>query len=182
MFNLNVLVIILTLVIITIKVVWIRTELKFSKERFNMAMFKTNAVEALILAFQTLAAYVTPLPKTAFNGYITVLGIEMFIIGVVLVFWARHVMQQSWGVPGEHAKKQNSLVTSGPFAFSRNPIYVGFALLYLGFAIAIQSWLIILRIPLLIYFYKSAVKEEKLLEKMFGEKYLKYKFKVPRFL
>ncbi len=182
MFNLNLLVIILTLAIVAIKAVWIRTELKFNKERFNFEMVKTNAIETLILALQILAAYVTPLPRTPFDWLISLTGLEMFVGGAILAFWARTTMQRSWGVPGEHAKKQNALVTNGPFSFTRNPIYVAFMLLYLGFALAIQSWLIILRIPLLIYFYKSAVKEEKLLEKMFGEKYLKYKAKVPRFL
>lgn len=172
----------MVLIIIAIKVIWIRTELKFSKERFNLAMFKTNFIEALILVLQILVVYVSPLPKTSIDGFLATLGVSMFVLGVVLVFWARKTMQQSWGIPGEHAAKQNALVTSGPFSFSRNPLYVGFLLIYFGFAIAIKSWLIILRIPLVFYFYKSAVKEEILLEKMFGKEYVEYKKKVPRFV
>ena len=91
-------------------------------------------------------------------------------------------MQQSWGVPGEHAAKQNKLVTKGPFAFSRNPIYLGFLLLYFGYAAAILSWLIILRLPLALYFYKSAKKEEINLEKKFGKEYTEYKSRVPLFI
>jgi protein-S-isoprenylcysteine O-methyltransferase Ste14 len=176
------LIIILTLAVVAIKIVWIRTELKFSKERFNAQMVKTNAVEAAILVLQILAAYITPFPYTRFNEIIIASGVMMFILGTILVFWAKNTMQQSWGVPGEHADKQSALVMNGPFAFSRNPIYVGFLLIYFGYAIAILSWLIVLRIPLALYFYKSAVMEEKLLEKKFGEKYLQYKKKVPQFI
>ncbi len=178
----TVLIIVLTLGILIIKAVWIRTELKFSKERFNLQMIKTNAVEALILILQILAAIFTPLPQSSFTHVLVIAGIVMYVSGFVLAFWSRAVMSKSWGVPGEHVAKQNKLVTTGPFSFSRNPIYLAFLLLYFGFAAAIQSWLIILRIPLVIYFYKSTLREEKNLEKMFGKEYVDYKARVPRFI
>jgi len=176
------LIILLTIGIIVIKYVWIRTELHFSKSRLNFTMLKTNGIEALIIIFQILAAIYTPLPKNTFNFILIIAGCAMYITGFVLAFWARNVMKQSWGVPGEHSAKQKRLVTAGPFVFTRNPIYLGFLLLYFGYAVAIQSWLIILRIPLVIYFYKSAVKEEANLTKIFGKEYLMYKAHVPRFI
>lgn len=178
----NALLIILTIGIIIIKILWIRTELKFSRARFNFTMLKTNGVEALILVLQILASVFTPLPQTQFSWIMPAVGTVMYIAGYVMAVWGKNVMSQSWGVPGVHAKKQNKLVTSGPFAFSRNPLYVGILLIYFGFALAIQSWLIILRIPLAIYFYKSAVREEVNLEKIFGKEYVVYKKSVPRFL
>ena len=177
------LIIILTLGIVIIKAFWIRTEIKFARERINMTMIKTNGVEATILILQILASIYTPLPQGPLSWLITLTGILMYIGGFILAVWARNTMSASWGVPGTHDKdKQAKLVTSGPFAFSRNPIYVGFLMIYLGYAIAIQSWLIILRIPLIMYFYKSAKAEEKNLEKLFGHDYTEYKKRVPRFL
>ncbi len=172
----------LTLGIIIIKIVWIHTEIRFSHERVNFQMFKTNAVEALIIVLQILAAIYTPLPKTWWTTLLHFVGIIMYFCGFILAFWARNTMQQSWGVPGVHDKKQNKLVTSGPFTFSRNPIYLGFLLLYFGYAAAILSWLIILRIPLAMYFYRSAKKEEINLEKIFGNEYTEYKKRVPLFI
>ncbi len=172
----------LTLGIVIIKVLWIRTEIKFSKERINFDMIKTNFVEAAILVLQILAAIFTPIPQTPFSFLITIAGVAMYIGGFILAIWAKNTMSKSWGVPGEHHKKQDKLVTEGPFGFSRNPIYLAFMMIYFGFAIAIQSWLIILRIPLAIYFYKSAVREEKNLEKIFGKEYTDYKKRVPRFI
>jgi protein-S-isoprenylcysteine O-methyltransferase Ste14 len=168
--------------LILTKTIWLRTELRFNKNRFNIAMIKTNIVEAIILLLQIVVVYLFPLPNTPLDEWILSVGVAMYIAGMVLAFWGRKSMKQSWGVPGEHAAKQNSLVTTGPFNFSRNPLYVGFLLIYFGFALAIKSWLIILRIPLAIYFYKSAVREEKLLEKTFGSEYSTYKSQVPRFL
>jgi len=176
------LILILTFGILIIKIIWIRTELKFSKKRFNLEMLKTNGIEVLILVLQILAAVFTPLPHTPLSSLVTITGILLYAGGFFLAMWARTTMSKSWGVPGEHAAKQNKLVTTGPFSFSRNPIYIGFLMLYFGFAFAIQSWLIILRIPLAIYFYKSALREEKNLEKIFGKEYLAYKTRVPRFL
>lgn len=177
-----ILLVLLTLGIIIIKTVWIRTELHFSKKRFNLTMVKTNGIEALIIVLQILASIYTPVPKTPFNGILIVVGTLMYIVGYILAFWGRTSMSKSWGIPGEHVAKQNKLITTGPFAFSRNPIYIGFLLIYFGYAAAILSWLIILRIPLAFYFYKSAKLEEKKLEHMFGKQYLDYKAKVPRFI
>lgn len=176
------LLILLTLGIVVIKAIWIQTELKFSKKRFNFQMFKTNGIEALIIIVQILAALFTPLPKTPFNNVLVFIGTAMYIVGYILAFWSKSTMSKSWGIPGEHASKQNKLVITGPFAFSRNPIYVAFLLIYFGYAAAILSWLIILRIPLAFYFYKSAIQEEKKLEQIFGKQYLAYKAKVPRFI
>src|SRR5664279_277509 len=175
-------IIILTVGIIAIKILWIRTEVQFSKDRINGEMLKTNSIEALILVFQILAAIFTPLPQYSLSWLFTVAGVSLYCAGFILAIWAKQVMSQSWGVPGVHMKKQNKLVTTGPFSFSRNPIYLAFLMIYFGFAIAIQSWLIILRIPLGIYFYKSAVREERNLEKIFGQKYVDYKKSVRRFI
>jgi protein-S-isoprenylcysteine O-methyltransferase Ste14 len=174
------LVILLTIGIVVIKIIWIQTEIKYFKARINFGMFKTNAVEGLILLLQIVAVYLTPLPQ---NGIVILIGLVMYIAGIIFALWGRASMQHVWGIPGQDdAQRQDTLITTGAFAISRNPIYVGFTLLYLGFAIAIESWLIILRIPLLIYFYKSVFVEEKIQEKKFGEKYLKYKSRVSRFL
>lgn len=177
--NLTQLTIILTLGIIAIKIFWISTEIRYFKNRLNFTMFKTNLIEALILFLQIYVAFYYPLPKTQFDNMLVWIGIAMYLSGIILALWARLTMNKVWGIPGEHSSQQKELTTTGPFAFSRNPIYLGFLLIYFGFSIAIRSWLIVLRIPLALYFYKSALKEEKLLEKKFGQKYLSYKSRVP---
>ena len=84
-------------------------------------------------------------------------------------------------VPGEPS---TALVVNGPYAFTRNPIYVGFALAYLGLAIMLTSlWVLLLSIPLLVILQRGVVeREEAYLDRQFGEAYRKYKARVPRWL
>jgi protein-S-isoprenylcysteine O-methyltransferase Ste14 len=172
----------LTLGIIAIRGYWIITEAHAYKHRINRGMLKTNAVEAAILIAQALSAIFIPWPANPLNPYLTLFGLFIYLLGAIIGLWSRFTMSGAWGIPGERYKNQTSLVTTGPFAFSRNPIYVAFTFIYTGYCLAIHSWLLILRIPLFVYFYKSALKEEKDLEKEFGTAYTRYKHRVPRFL
>jgi hypothetical protein len=78
------------------------------------------------------------------------------------------------------------LVISGPFAYVRNPLYVGNILMYLGLGLmtmALFPYLQIVAIFFFIYQYYVIVKEEEVyLVKTFGESYQKYLQNVPRFL
>ncbi len=168
--------------IIFMKAVWIIDEVKLFKKRLNFTMFRTNSVELVILILQIIQVLYFPLPKTSLDGLLLLAGITMYILGMVFAFWGKFSMNRVWGIPGIHSAKQNSLVTTGIFSISRNPIYVGIIFIFLGFSIAIKSWLVILRLPLFIYLYRSIEKEEKLLERKFGKEYIEYKSKTSRFL
>jgi protein-S-isoprenylcysteine O-methyltransferase Ste14 len=172
----------LVLGIIIMKIVWIRTEVKLFKSRMNFTMLKTNAVEFGILLLQIIQVVYFPLSKTIYDTQFQILGILMYAVGMLFAFWGRKSMNRVWGIPGQHAAKQNKLITGGIFNYSRNPIYVGIIFIYLGFSIAVKSWLVILRLPLFIYLYRSAIREEKLLEKEFGSEFIAYKSRTPRFL
>jgi len=67
---------------------------------------------------------------------------------------------------------------------TRNPIYIGFTLLYFGIAILATSiWMLLLLVPLLIVLQRGVVeREEAYLETKFGEAYEKYQARVPRWL
>ncbi len=110
-------------------------------------------------------------------------GLIIFVAGIILAVWAKLVMKENWGHPAEHDRsRQKNLVTTGPFALSRNPIYVGLLFLFVGFELALQSWLVMLAIPLLISIRFAIRKEEALLLKIFGKPYAAYCKKIPRFL
>lgn len=78
------------------------------------------------------------------------------------------------------------LVTSGPFAFTRNPLYVGNILIYLGIGImsmALFPWLQIAALLWFLFQYTMIVKEEEtFLREKFGQEHADYCAKVPRFL
>ncbi len=78
----------------------------------------------------------------------------------------------------------SSLVIAGPYRITRNPMYLGLALVYLGIAIADQSiWALILFPVILIIIQHWAIEpEEAFLERRFGTDYSRYKANVRRWL
>ena len=84
-------------------------------------------------------------------------------------------------VPGRPA---TTLVSKGPYRVTRNPIYIGFTLIYFGIAILATSvWMLLLFGPLLIVLQRGVVEREEIyLDAKFGEEYGKYKARVPRWL
>ena len=110
-------------------------------------------------------------------------GVILAIIGTTLAIWAKLTMKKSWGPPAQHEiQKQKKLVTTGPFAFTRNPIYVGLLFLFFGFELALGSYLALLVIPFAYLFYYAILVEEKLLTKHFGKEYQIYSSLVHRFI
>ncbi len=77
-----------------------------------------------------------------------------------------------------------ALVTHGPYRFSRNPIYVGLTLAYLAIAVAIDSlWAIFMLAAVLpVMHYGVVLREERYLERKFGEDYRRYRAAVRRWL
>ncbi len=81
-------------------------------------------------------------------------------------------------------KCATTLITDGPYRYSRNPGYLALTLLYLGLGVLISSaWVCVLVVPTLLIMNVAVVrKEERHLESQFGEEYLRYKTAVRRWL
>jgi protein-S-isoprenylcysteine O-methyltransferase Ste14 len=78
----------------------------------------------------------------------------------------------------------STLVIAGPYRITRNPMYLGFALAYLGIAIAGQSiWALVLLPVVLIIVQRGAIEpEEAFLQKHFGTDYISYRNRVRRWI
>lgn len=120
----------------------------------------------------------------ALNSQLFILaGILLALCGSTLAIWAKLTMKQNWGPPAQHEiQKQQKLVTSGPFAYTRNPIYVGLLLLFFGVELALGSFLALLVVPFAYLFYRAVLVEEKLLTKHFGKEFKTYASRVQRFM
>ena len=81
-------------------------------------------------------------------------------------------------------KPTTAIVTTGPFRYSRNPVYVALGLLYAGIGIAADSpWVLGLLIPVLVVMHFGVIlREERYLERKFGADYLRYKHSIRRWL
>lgn len=124
-----------------------------------------------------------PVIKTDPPGFVQILGILLGTAGTLLAIWAKFVMNKSWGLPGQHNQySQNKIVTSGPFKITRNPIYVGLLFFLFGYELSQLSLFMLLIIPSLWLINRAIIREEKLLLKIFGNKYAEYFNSVPRYL
>lgn len=83
-----------------------------------------------------------------------------------------------------HLEKGTSLATTGPYALTRNPLYLGSALIGAGFALAGRSLVMAAAFALLLVFVYAPVmrREEQFLRGRFGEAYRGYEERVPLFL
>jgi len=119
----------------------------------------------------------------ALNNILSIKGVLLYSVGLFLCVWARTMMRDAWTPAEEKSIKHNKqLITWGPFRFTRNPIYLGLLLIYFGFFISMRSYLIIIVPFVAWFFYNKTLEEEKILEKDFGNDFLKYKSKVRRFI
>lgn len=88
------------------------------------------------------------------------------------------------GTHVDPAQPATALVTQGPFRLTRNPLYLSLTLLYTGIALIVNSLWAIVMLPgaLIVIRYGVINREERYLERTFGEQYLSYKAKVRRWI
>lgn len=92
-------------------------------------------------------------------------------------------LRRAFGKEIYRPKAESRLITTGIYAHTRNPLYLGALLLFFGwFLIFLFTPLLILVFLYLVLFYFVARWEEKELLERFGDEYLDYKEKVPFFI
>ena len=75
------------------------------------------------------------------------------------------------------------LVTDGPYAWTRNPMYVGWGLLQLGIGVIAGSGWVLVSMPFVgAMVHREVLREKRRLEERFGDEYLEYSEKVGRWL
>jgi protein-S-isoprenylcysteine O-methyltransferase Ste14 len=105
------------------------------------------------------------------------LGWPLLLAGLCLAVWA--VRAAAVVDPG----RPSQVVHGGPYAFSRNPMYVAWTLGYLGITlVAGAAWLLLLLPVVLLATHLVVVGEERSLEHRFGPGYRSYKASVRRYL
>ena len=111
------------------------------------------------------------------------LGAIVFALALVLVVWAIATMTRA-GSNVPTRLPTTTIVETGPYHFTRNPIYLGMVLGLIGLALAFDGlWLLVMLVPFaLVIRYGVIAREEAYLERKFGEVYLSYKSRVRRWL
>ena len=108
------------------------------------------------------------------GGSLILLAVALFVLSVREFRRAR--------TPIRSRKAVTAVITTGPYRFSRNPIYVSFTLLQLGLGMwANSAWLVGMLIPTLVLMsYGVIAREERYMARKFGDEYLQYKRAVRR--
>ena len=135
-----------------------------------------------LLVLSVLLNFVVPVtailsPPFTYSGFL-VMGLGLFII-----LWSRSLFVKN-STTLQPSEEPTSLVTSGPFRISRNPIYLGMAAILTGTALVmgtLVSCLFPILFVILIEFF-IIPGEERMLEKQFGERYRTYKTAVRRWI
>lgn len=110
-------------------------------------------------------------------------GLAFVVLGMAIAPWGRHTMQAA-GTNVNPALPTTSIVTSGPFRFSRNPLYLALTLVYCGLTLAFNTWWgLVVLVPVPIIMHRGVVlREERYLEQKCGETYRQYRSRVRRYL
>jgi protein-S-isoprenylcysteine O-methyltransferase Ste14 len=107
------------------------------------------------------------------------------ILGWLLIAFGSGIVVWSVKEAGEiDIESPTRLLVRGPYSLSRNPMYVGWTLIYLGIAFVVNSVWITALLPLVIAFthFVDVPKEERSMREQFGDEYLEYQRRVRRYL
>jgi protein-S-isoprenylcysteine O-methyltransferase Ste14 len=110
------------------------------------------------------------------GGLFAVAGIAL-LVSFNTAFVRRGTAVEPW-------KPTTAIVTSGPYRITRNPAYLGMALAYIAITLLADAPWAILTLPIVIFVIDRMViaREERYLERKFGQEYLDYKRTVRRWI
>ena len=128
-----------------------------------------------------LHAFVLPLPLELPMGLRIGVAVATALLGVTLIAGAVGLFRRTeqdlkpW-------TRTPEIISTGIYQFTRNPMYVGMALIQASIGIGLENgWIIALLPPVLVLIYTTAIRpEEAYLERKFGDTYIEYKGSVRR--
>ena len=105
-------------------------------------------------------------------------GVLLLLLGLGFAVWARIVLGRNWsGIVT--VKEDHTLITRGPYAWVRHPIYTGILLALLGTAVTLGTVLNFVEVPVVAFaFWLKLRTEERFMLETFGEQYTVYRHHV----
>ncbi|MDK4704737.1 isoprenylcysteine carboxylmethyltransferase family protein [Rhizobium sp. CNPSo 4062] len=110
-------------------------------------------------------------------------GAPLFVAGAAVMLAAAGVFRRL-GTNVRPSQPTTLIATNGPYRWTRNPMYLGMALIYAGLAIGFDAPIALALLPLVLIAIQTQViaREERYLEAKFGDDYRRYKAEVRRWL
>lgn len=114
--------------------------------------------------------------------WLALVGLAVVLFGVGLAVWGKLRLGR-WFTGTFAIKAGHELVTDGPYAVTRHPMYTGLLAAVTGSALVFDSLLtLLLAVALMVPFYLHTLIEEELFERHFGDAWRRYRARVPRFV
>ena len=105
-------------------------------------------------------------------------GLAITFAGCLFAAWARITLGANWSGRVE-LKQDHELITKGPYALTRNPIYSGLILAAAGTAVAIGEWRCVIGLVLVVFAFATKIRqEEKVMMQAFPDTYPAYRKRV----
>jgi len=155
---------------------------KVAQDVANLGLVRPPLVYLISLVTGAVGQLALPLPFLP--GTLAVpLGAALVAVAITLFSYSVANFRAA-GTPVPARKPTTVIVRTGPYCFSRNPIYLAFSVFQLGIAIWVDSlWLIATLVAAVaLIHYVVIPREEQYLERRFGAQYLDYKASVRRWL
>jgi len=136
-----------------------------------------------VIAGVVAHAFVMPLPVELSLGLRIAVAVAAGVLSLVLMGGAIGLFRQTGQDPKPWASTPE-IISTGVYRFTRNPMYVGMAVLQIAIGVGLANWWIIILVPIVLIIVRTtAVHHEELyLERKFGDEYLRYKASVRRWL
>jgi len=117
----------------------------------------------------------------SFNGMLY--GGAILLLVVIIAAWSLYEFRRA-DTDVRPDRPDSALITSGPYRYTRNPLYIGLSLVQIAAATWFDNLWILLMLPLsiLVITRYAIAREERYLEKLFGQDYLDYRSRVRRWL
>ena len=156
------------------------------KQALPATLFRLAFVGAvlcpLVLALVGNPVKADPLASALDGPWLDVLGHLLVVVGACVAILSQRHMGGSWRI-GAAEGELGPIVDSGPFAISRNPVFVGQALLFVGLFNVLPSLIqAALTLALLIAIVLQVRIEERVLSQTLGRPYRDYRRRVRRWL
>jgi len=148
----------------------------------NLGLARPPLVYLASISLGSLLEFAWPLPFLP-QAIAAPLGI-LLVLAAIILFVGSVGKFRAAGTPVPGNQATTAIVRSGPYRFSRNPIYLAFSLLQLGIAIWTNSlWLVATLVASVAVMACIVIpREEQYLERRFGAEYLDYRKSVRRWL
>lgn len=137
--------------------------------------------------FYTVFASAFNLPSVSRHEFfhseaISWVGAFLCIMGLLLMLWSLISFGRSFRV-GIDIDQPDKLVTTGVFAYTRNPIYVAFWVILLGQFLVFPNWILLIYLGVATWlFHRQVLREEEFLRSHYGREYTEYSHRVKRYL